>query len=105
MAAIRAGYFITSEEQSIGTNPSGHLRMLTLSALASHLISDTSSVLMTLMAHRIEASWLRHSKSLDLLDVFQNSTPRQYGLLLRLMGSPSVLAVAESCFYTARSKK
>lgn len=98
MAAIRAGYFVTSEEQSGGTSSSGHLRVLTLSALTvsvkppgsvtvsdgtlqSHLISDTSSILMTLIAYRIGASWLRWSKSLDLADVPQNPTPRQYVLL------------------------
>lgn len=50
MAAIRAGYFVTSEEQSGGTSSSGHLRVLTLSALAvgwntikSAAVSDSTS--------------------------------------------------------------
>ncbi|KAG8895681.1 hypothetical protein FRC01_012250 [Tulasnella sp. 417] len=105
LAAIRVGDFVTSEEDAGGASSSGHLRVLTLSALASHLISDTSSILMTLVAYRVGASWLRHSKTPGLANVSQNPTPRQYGLLLRLMGSSSILAVAESCFYTVRLRK
>ncbi|KAG8912712.1 hypothetical protein FRC00_003958 [Tulasnella sp. 408] len=62
-AAIKHGYFVLNENKwnHSSSSSGGHLWVLVLSALASHLISDTSSILMTLIAYRIGAQWLAAS--------------------------------------------
>lgn len=81
-AAIDHKSFVLNEDKwRTGSSSGGHLRVLTLSALAvcgllsqlgeatnrdfvqSHLISDTSSILMTLIAYRVGAQWLRVSRA------------------------------------------
>ncbi|KAG9020229.1 hypothetical protein FS837_008419, partial [Tulasnella sp. UAMH 9824] len=75
-AAVKHGSFALDEEEwSDDTSSGGHLRVLILSALASHLISDTSSILMTLVAYRVGAQWLRVSKEGDTTGIAQNPTP------------------------------
>lgn len=101
-AAVKHGSFVLDEEEwSDDTSSGGHLRVLVLSALASHLISDTSSILMTLVAYRVGAQWLRVSKEADSTGIAQNPTPLQYGLLVRLMGSSSISAIGAGCAYAA----
>lgn len=105
LAAVRHGSFVLDEEEWSGDMSSGgHLRVLVLSALASHLISDTSSILMTLVAYRVGAQWLSVSQGGDSTEIAQNPTPLQYGLLVRLMGSSSISAIGTSCAYAAQSR-
>ncbi|KAG8912649.1 hypothetical protein FRC01_004969 [Tulasnella sp. 417] len=102
-ATFARGYFYLDEEKWTRRKSSeGHLGLLILSSLASHLITDTSSILMTLIAYRVGAQWLNASQENG--SVAQNPTPLQYGLMVRLMGSSSISAIGESCLYAARSQ-
>ncbi|KAG8945032.1 hypothetical protein FRC04_001288 [Tulasnella sp. 424] len=83
--AFRNGSFVLyeGERKSHTDNRGGsHLRVLTWSSWGSHIISDTSSVLMTL-----------------------TPTPLQYGLLVRLMGSSSPIALGRAIGYAAAPKR
>ncbi|KIO20579.1 hypothetical protein M407DRAFT_29784, partial [Tulasnella calospora MUT 4182] len=82
-----------------------NLRVLTFSSLVSHLISDTSSVLMTLVAYRAGSQWLQNSRAEDLMAIMQNPTPLQYGLLVRLLGSSSIMSIYETGRYAVRPKQ
>ncbi|KAG9009290.1 hypothetical protein FRB90_008434 [Tulasnella sp. 427] len=104
-AAVKHGSFVIDEEEwSDDKSSGGHLRVLVLSALASHLISDTSSILMTLVAYRVGAQWLSVSQEGEGAGIAQNPTPLQFGLLVRLMGSSSISAISASCAYAAKSR-
>ncbi|KAG8973260.1 hypothetical protein FRC05_008974 [Tulasnella sp. 425] len=105
-AAIHHKSFVLNEDKwTRGKSGSegGHLRVLVISALASHLISDTSSILMTLIAYRIGAQWLRVSREGES-GIAKSPTAFQYGLIVRLMGSSSISAIGETCVYAARSR-
>ncbi|KAG8973259.1 hypothetical protein FRC05_008973 [Tulasnella sp. 425] len=103
-AAIDHKSFVLNEDKwRTGSSSGGHLRVLTLSALASHLISDTSSILMTLVAYRVGAQWLRVSREGES-QIAESPTAFQYGLIVRLMGSSSISAIGEGCVYAARSR-
>ncbi|KAG8912002.1 hypothetical protein FRC01_005354 [Tulasnella sp. 417] len=106
-AAVRNGSFIVYEggAPATGQKVSVNLRVLTFSALASHLISDTSSVLMTLVAYRAGSQWLRSSRTESGIAIMQNPTPLQYGLLVRLLGSSSIISIYQTGRYTIRSTK
>ncbi|KAG8946169.1 hypothetical protein FRC04_012024 [Tulasnella sp. 424] len=106
-AAVRNGFFIVYEggAPEAGQKATVNLRVLTFSALVSHLISDTSSVLMTLVAYRAGSQWLQNSRASDLMAILQNPTPLQYGLLVRLLGSSSIMAIYETGRYAVHSKK
>ncbi|KAG8967377.1 hypothetical protein FRC05_002087 [Tulasnella sp. 425] len=71
------------------------------SALASHLVSVTSTILVTLLAYRASTKWLHASEDPD--DV--NLTPIQYGLLVRTLGSGSLMSIINTLRYTSRSKR
>ncbi|KAG8907912.1 hypothetical protein FRC01_007541 [Tulasnella sp. 417] len=106
-AAVRNGSFIVYEggAPATGQKVAVNLRVLTFSALASHLISDTSSVLMTLVAYRAGSQWLRSSRTESGMAIMQNPTPLQYGLLVRLLGSSSIISIYQTGWYTIRSTK
>ncbi|KAG8903711.1 hypothetical protein FRC01_009024 [Tulasnella sp. 417] len=105
-AAIRNGSFIVYEggAPAAGEKAPVNLRVSTFSAFVSHLISDTSSVLMKLVASQTQSQWLRNSRAEDLMAIMQNPTPLQYGLLVRLLGSSSVMSIYESGQYAIRPK-
>ncbi|KAG8944811.1 hypothetical protein FRC04_001549 [Tulasnella sp. 424] len=77
------------------------LRILMFSALASHLVSVTSTILVTLLAYRSATQWLRASENPDNV----NLSPIQYGLLVRTLGSGSLMAIINTLRYTSRSKR
>ncbi|KAG8969101.1 hypothetical protein FRC05_001254 [Tulasnella sp. 425] len=77
------------------------LRILTFSALASHLVSLTSAILVTLLAYRAATQWLHASDNPD--DV--NLTPIQYGLLVRTLGSGSLMSIINTLRYISRSRR
>ncbi|KIO17357.1 hypothetical protein M407DRAFT_32973, partial [Tulasnella calospora MUT 4182] len=106
-AAVRNGSFIVYEggAPAAGQKATVNLRVLTFSALVSHLISDTSSILMTLVAYRAGSQWLQNSREGDLLAVMRNPTPLQYGLLVRLLGSSSIISIYETGRYAVHPKK
>ncbi|KAG8912784.1 hypothetical protein FRC01_004898 [Tulasnella sp. 417] len=103
-AAIKHGYFVLKEDwwNREPSSPGGHLALLVLSAFASHLISDTSSVLMALIAYRIGARWLAASR--EDSRIAECPTPEQYGRILQLMGSSSIMTIGEGCVYAAQSR-
>lgn len=74
---------------------------MTFSALASHLISVTSTILVTLLAYRAARQWLHASENPG--DV--NLTPIQYGLLVRALGSGSLMSLINTLRYASRSKR
>ncbi|KIO32778.1 hypothetical protein M407DRAFT_18241 [Tulasnella calospora MUT 4182] len=83
MSAFRNGSFVIKEPSSLANEESlpsqAHtetLRILTFSSLASHLVSLTSTILVTLLAYRSATQWLRASEGPD--DV--NLTPIQEGM-------------------------
>ncbi|KAG9021073.1 hypothetical protein FS837_007591, partial [Tulasnella sp. UAMH 9824] len=81
-AALSRGHFSLDEERWThyrSSSGKGHLGLLILSSLASHLITDTSSILMTLIAYRVGAQWLAASREDD--SIAQRPTPLQYGLM------------------------
>ncbi|KAG8914339.1 hypothetical protein FRC01_004118 [Tulasnella sp. 417] len=106
-AAVRNGSFIVYEggAPAAGQKATVNLRVLTFSALVSHLISDTSSVLMTLVVYRAGSHWLRYSRTENGMAILQNPTPLQYGLLVRLLGSSSIMSIYQTGRYTVRSTK
>ncbi|KAG8908457.1 hypothetical protein FRC01_007368 [Tulasnella sp. 417] len=106
-AAVRNGSFIVYEggAPEAGQKATVNLRVLTFSALVSHLISDTSSVLMTLVAYRAGSQWLHNSGAEDRMAIMQNPTPLQYGLLVRLLGSSSIMSIYETGRYAIRRRK
>ncbi|KIO24944.1 hypothetical protein M407DRAFT_25693, partial [Tulasnella calospora MUT 4182] len=77
------------------------LRILAFSAFASHLVSVASTILVTLLAYRAATQWLRASENPD--DV--NLTPIQYGLLVRTLGSGSLMSIINSLRYARRSRR
>ncbi|KAG8939737.1 hypothetical protein FRC04_005986 [Tulasnella sp. 424] len=77
------------------------LRILLFSALASHLASVTSTILVTLLAFRAATQWLRASDNPD----HANLTPIQYGLLVRTLGSGSLMSILNTIRYTSRSRR
>ncbi|KAG8899544.1 hypothetical protein FRC00_001305 [Tulasnella sp. 408] len=104
-AAVRNGSFIVYEggAPAAGQKATVNLRVLTFSALLSHLISDTSSILMTLVAYRAGSQWLQNSRASDLLAIMQNPTPLQ--LLVRLLGSSSIISIYETGRYAVHPQK
>ncbi|KAG8952513.1 hypothetical protein FRC04_004573 [Tulasnella sp. 424] len=101
LAALRIGFFAAVEGHS--QDSKSHLWALTISSLTNNLISNTSSIVMTLIAYRIGAEWLRLSDSQTGSNAAETPNPVQYGLLVRLMGSSSITSIGEACVYTARS--
>ncbi|KIO21752.1 hypothetical protein M407DRAFT_28678 [Tulasnella calospora MUT 4182] len=68
MSAVRNGTFVIKEpsglagEESLSSQTHTQtLRILTFSALASHLVSLTSTILVTLLAYRSATQWLHAS--------------------------------------------
>ncbi|KAG9046226.1 hypothetical protein FS837_004824 [Tulasnella sp. UAMH 9824] len=106
MSAVQNGSFVIRESSGLATEQSTSgqeqtLRILTFSALASHLVSLTSTILVTLLAYRSANQWLLASENPD--DV--NLTPIQYGLLVRTLGSGSLMSLVNTLRYTCRSKR
>ncbi|KIO18495.1 hypothetical protein M407DRAFT_31844 [Tulasnella calospora MUT 4182] len=106
MEALRSGFFAiresgVSEEDIASQTHTETLRILTFSALASHLISVTSTILVTLLAYRAARQWLHASENLGDL----NLTPIQYGLLVRTLGSGSLMSLINTLRYTSRSRR
>ncbi|KAG9041826.1 hypothetical protein FS837_011690, partial [Tulasnella sp. UAMH 9824] len=106
LSALRNGSFAImetygSEGLALSNTHAETLRILTFSAFASHLVSVASTVLVTLLAYRTATQWLRASENLD--DV--NLTPIQYGLLIRTLGSGSLMSIINTLRYTSRSRR
>ncbi|KAG8943891.1 hypothetical protein FRC04_002432 [Tulasnella sp. 424] len=106
LSALRNGSFAIKEPSGTENLFSSQthtetLRILMFSALASHLVSVTSTILVTLLAYRAATQWLRASEDPD--DV--NLTPIQYGLLVRTLGSGSLMSIINSLRYTSRSRR
>ncbi|KAG8901927.1 hypothetical protein FRC00_003406 [Tulasnella sp. 408] len=102
--AFRNGSFVLFEGERKGDadkRGGSHLRVLTWSSWGSHIISDTGSVLMTLVGYRVASQWLRNSES----NVLQTPTPLQYGLLVRLMGSSSPISLGRAIGYAAAPRR
>ncbi|KAG8928023.1 hypothetical protein FRC01_006578 [Tulasnella sp. 417] len=102
-AALRIGFFATIEGDAKVPDSKSHLWALTVSSLTNNLISNTSSVVMTLVAYRIGAEWLRLSAPQSQSRATETPNPTQYGLLVRLMGSSSLTSITETYVYIARS--
>ncbi|KIO26084.1 hypothetical protein M407DRAFT_24642 [Tulasnella calospora MUT 4182] len=87
-AAVRNGSFIVYEGGAPAAGQKGtvNLRVLTFSALVSHLISDTSS------------DGRRNGS-------FAKSNASAYGLLVRLLGSSSIISIYETGWYAIRPRK
>ncbi|KAG9046225.1 hypothetical protein FS837_004823 [Tulasnella sp. UAMH 9824] len=104
MSAVRNGTFVIREssgpaiEESVSSQT---LRILTFSALASQLVSVTSAILVTLLAYRSANQWLQASESPDNV----NLTPIQYGLLVRTLGSGSLMSLIYTLRYTCRARR
>ncbi|KAG8991014.1 hypothetical protein FRB90_001496 [Tulasnella sp. 427] len=109
LAAIRNGTFAILEpsglsryDELVWAGENGEtLRILLFSALASHLVSVTGTILVTLLAYRAAAQWLQASESPD----DDNITPIQYGLLVRTLGSGSIMSIINTFRYTSRIKR
>ncbi|KIO24632.1 hypothetical protein M407DRAFT_25971 [Tulasnella calospora MUT 4182] len=108
MSAIQNGTFIIKEPSGPASEGSlasqthiQTLRILTFSALASHLVSLTSTILVTLLAYRSARQWLHASENPE----DTNLTPIQYGLLVRTLGSGSLMSLINTLRYTCRSKR
>ncbi|KIO24934.1 hypothetical protein M407DRAFT_25684 [Tulasnella calospora MUT 4182] len=108
MSAIWNGTFIikepsgqASEDPLSSQTHSQTLRILTFSALASHLVSLTSTILVTLLAYRSATQWLHSSENPE----DENLTPIQYGLLVRILGSGSLMSLINTLGYTCRSRR
>ncbi|KIO21751.1 hypothetical protein M407DRAFT_28677 [Tulasnella calospora MUT 4182] len=106
LSALRNGSFVimepsTSEEFVLSRTQTETLRILLFSALASHIVSVASTVLVTLLAYRAATQWLRASEDPDNV----NLTPIQYGLLVRTLGSGSLMSIINSLRYVRRSKR
>lgn len=106
LSALRNGSFVITESSTSGEflfsqTQSETLRILLFSALASHVVSVASTLLVTLLAYRAATQWLRASENPD--DV--NVTPIQYGLLVRTLGSGSLMSIINSLRYISRSKR
>ncbi|KIO27243.1 hypothetical protein M407DRAFT_23551 [Tulasnella calospora MUT 4182] len=108
MSAVRNGTFViketsgrTSTESLSSRTHTETLRILTYSALASHLVSLTSTILVTLLAYRSAAQWLSASDNPE----HANITPIQYGLLVQILGSGSLMSLIKTLRYTCRSRR
>ncbi|KAG8943890.1 hypothetical protein FRC04_002431 [Tulasnella sp. 424] len=106
LSTLRNGSFVImepsgSEESFLSQTNTETLRILLFSALASHLISITSAVLVTLLSYRAATQWLRASEDPDNA----NLTPIQYGLLVRTLGSGSLMSIINTLRYTSRSRR
>ncbi|KAG8956057.1 hypothetical protein FRC00_005174, partial [Tulasnella sp. 408] len=101
LPAIRKGAFYTVETHK--RSKDSKLLILTISTAANQVVSGTSAIVMALVAYRVGAEWLRLSKSPNSQSPAETPSPAQYGMLVRLLGSSSVLAIAEAFAYTART--
>ncbi|KAG9048999.1 hypothetical protein FS837_011473 [Tulasnella sp. UAMH 9824] len=101
LPAIRKGAFYTVEDHK--RSEDSKLWILTISNAATQVISGTSAIVMALVAYRVGAEWLRLSKSQSTEGPAETPSPAQYGMLVRLLGSSSVLAIVQAFAYTART--
>ncbi|KIO25545.1 hypothetical protein M407DRAFT_25143, partial [Tulasnella calospora MUT 4182] len=108
MSAVGNGTFVIKETSGrASTEPLSSqthtetLRILTFSALASHVVSLTSAILVTLLAYRSATQWLNASDNPE----HANLTPIQYGLLVRILGSGSLMSLISTLRYTCRSRR
>ncbi|KIO30878.1 hypothetical protein M407DRAFT_20004 [Tulasnella calospora MUT 4182] len=108
MSAVQNGTFVIKESSGPASKESlssqthtQTLRILTFSALSSHLVSLTSTILVTLLAYRSATQWLHASDNPD----DANLTPIQYGLLVQTLGSGSLMSLINTLLYTCRSKR
>ncbi|KIO24948.1 hypothetical protein M407DRAFT_25697 [Tulasnella calospora MUT 4182] len=108
MSAVQNGTFVIKETSGSASKESlssqthtETLRILTFSALASHLVSLTSTILVTLLAYRSATQWLNASENPE----DSNLTPIQYGLLVRTLGSGSLMSLINTLRYTCRSRR
>ncbi|KAG9041828.1 hypothetical protein FS837_011692 [Tulasnella sp. UAMH 9824] len=104
--ALRNGSFAitepsASEEFLLSQTQAGTLRILMFSSFASHLSSVASTILVTLLAYRAAAQWLHASENPDGVNI----TPIQYGLLVRTLGSGSLMSIINTLRYVRRSKR
>ncbi|KIO24950.1 hypothetical protein M407DRAFT_25699 [Tulasnella calospora MUT 4182] len=105
-SALRTGSFVimessTPKEFLLSQTQTETLRILLFSALASHIVSVASTVLVTLLAYRAATQWLTASEDPDNV----NLTPIQYGLLVRTLGSGSLMSILNSLRYVRRSRR
>ncbi|KAG9050381.1 hypothetical protein FS837_005726, partial [Tulasnella sp. UAMH 9824] len=102
---IRNGTFIVDESYQVkGRAQQAPLRGLIFSSLATHTISLTSSFLMALVAYCIASLWLEDSRWPAQPSEDHNVTPIQYGLLLGILGAPSIVSVWNGLRYALRSE-
>ncbi|KAG8923722.1 hypothetical protein FRC01_012431 [Tulasnella sp. 417] len=102
---IRNGTFIVDESYAVsGRVQEAPLRGLIYSSIAARIIGLTTSFLMALVAYCVASLWLEDScmganaePSRDY-----NVTPVQYGLLLGILGAPSIVTVYNGVRYALR---
>ncbi|KAG8953191.1 hypothetical protein FRC00_006431 [Tulasnella sp. 408] len=103
LQTIRNGTFIVDESYQVkGRAQQAPLRGLTFSSLATHTINLTSSFLMAQVAYCVASLWLEDSRWPAQPSEDHNITPIQYGLLLGILGAPSVLSVRNALRYALR---
>ncbi|CAE6368080.1 unnamed protein product [Rhizoctonia solani] len=82
-----------------------NLRFLTWASLISAFIHTTSPILMLLISYRIAHLWMKSQLESDERSVNIGPTPLQYGILIEILGSPSILSLSTAVRYLFRSSR
>ncbi|KAG8897937.1 hypothetical protein FRB99_007785 [Tulasnella sp. 403] len=103
VANLKRGAFLLNEgvdkKDTSADQATASLTTLTISALASHVISIAGPLVTTLAAYQIAALWLCTSASPNPNDLHNAPTTAQYGLLLALLSAPSSGTIGRSLHY------
>lgn len=105
---IQDGAFLLNEGITTkGDIETARLMGLTIASAASHIISYTTSFLMSLFAYRVAAKWLKASTGpAERNDGHAElPTPLQFGLLSTLLSAPTPISIATSVRYLMTSKR
>ncbi|KAG8706179.1 hypothetical protein FRC09_002540 [Ceratobasidium sp. 395] len=99
------GYLLVDEgiNRKEDTADSATLRALTAATFISHIISATSSILMSLIAYRIAHLWIAEQDS-RLSGVNTGPTPLQYGLMVQVLSGAGILSLRDAIWYLCRGK-
>ncbi|CEL58585.1 hypothetical protein RSOLAG1IB_08661 [Rhizoctonia solani AG-1 IB] len=103
--SFQYGYILADEgSREIDGSASATFYALTAASFISTFINATSPVLMMLISYRIAHLWIR--SQLFPADPSRDAgpTPVQYGMLVEVLGSPSILSLGTAVYYLARHR-
>ncbi|CUA70725.1 hypothetical protein RSOLAG22IIIB_09052 [Rhizoctonia solani] len=103
--AFSSGYILADEgTKKEGSMESATLRALTATSFISTFINATSPVLILLISYQVAHSWIEKQARPAVNSTDAGLTPLQYGMLVEVLGSPSILSLSTAVYYLFRQK-